>query len=806
MANISIYGSINVITSIQQKPARFNFPVSFLLKFYIENVNIKYSESASLTSNVRINGTIKLITPISGNSLSSTNVKGQVKNSLGISCGLMSVTTINSNILRACNMDADIISNSTINIQISKRQLIVPQTINPTADIVGEPTAILKLITNIIANTSIAISIQNNINLDSNLSVNGDIEGDSINLIKSDVIQNADIVILERMNFPLKLPLEFDDNQAFNITLDSDVTLSSIIMNTAITDLINVNLESDTTLNATLACIYKIGSIATIISSISSTISQNIGLLLEDIRIKSTINPTISDKSNLIGQVIGSESIGGISSIKYSEDSNAITNTNIEGETQNLISSILIQETLIELQGVIEFPLNFPVYFNDGINNNLGLDAQSINVHSSIINNGIQQLSTATLSSISKIQCLTDISFVESVRLNIETNLDGHLSTLITSDCNSVSDVYLKPLLNFPLTLPLLFNQGISNNIKLSSTELTSESLIINDGIKNLLKANVSILSDINGTTTNLISSNIDALGGIYEKGLLGFPLNFPLYLGIGLCSNLNLYPDNISANVVIDNNSIENLISSDLFSTTSIHCISIVDYDLTENLKGTVNLGGYICSLIESTCISTGEIKLNKKFRFPLTFPFYFKDGIEDFTLISGSLIAPSSIKGDLIKVNPLTATVKSNSSIIGTAKNNLQLVGNLISASAVNVKVSYSYSIIFKGIFIRNSKATLEFDSKKYTNSPYVNFVDIVTLGRNILKLTYMNSIKETEIFNTIKQLSVQTISINKTVITVSDMYETVIFSSNISNSSKILNNKERVQLANITNKTKF
>ena len=139
-------------------------------------------------------------------------------------------------------------------------------------------------------------------------------------------------------------------------------------------------------------------------------------------------------------------------------------------------------------------------------------------------------------------------------------------------------------------------------------------------------------------------------------------------------------------------------------------------------------------------------------------------------------------------------------------TLKNNIGLVESFVLSSKIEAKLSYLYFITLLGTFIRNLKSTKIFDVNHSANSFYTDYSYNVIHDSNILQTVNMNNIKEQTEFNTNKALTVQPFSVNANLSTVSDVFETVIFSTQTSSIEQLKKYEETQQFVDISIKTKF
>lgn len=545
----NISSSLIANSSISQKQAKLNLPLNFPLRFTVESSNISYAEILALNSTTTINGTLKSITPITSGVTSNIGINSTLTNVSNLISAITDNTTINAAVISAyglitpvtgtsaigvisslnisaisgvissssinitdyltinlssgtssnsiitgqsifaVTLDSDLISNTNINSTIENKQTLAPQTINATSTIISIETAIFTLVTNIVANTSIAIQTLNSISLYSDLINDGNIQGSLINSIESDLIQESDIIISQTWDFPIEFPLTFGNGLNNYISINPQtINADSTIANNYIQDLLQVDLTSNATISGTLTCSYKISSDETTISNIAGTISENINLLPQSINVTSDINTlNINNKSNLVAPVVSNYNIAGITIISFSEQSNINNETDIQGTLYNLIGSQLISETVIKETYSFGFPLTFPLLF-DGLLNNRNVDSE-INTNS-IISGNISSMLFANVNENSSINGrITDI-----VNISSEIEVGFNINDIISDVTQLSSNISIGSIGSGSITRTDKLTGNIVSNSNLSATLKNNIGLVENFVSSSNINAKVSYL------------------------------------------------------------------------------------------------------------------------------------------------------------------------------------------------------------------------------------------------------------------------------------------------------------------------
>ncbi|MDR3595089.1 hypothetical protein [Clostridium sp.] len=949
----NISSSLIANSTINQKQSQFKFPLNFPFRFTIESVNTTYAEIGALGSSITINGTLKAITPITCNVASSTSSNGQLNNNLNLTTnGLNSTTTVNSTIINTLKLisnlgstssynisltsksniistlnssvvvsatdylqlnlngntlsvitinsqststmalSCSLTSNSAISSTITSRQVLAPQVINATSTINDIETAIFKLVTNIVANTAIAISSIESESLISNLNSNTTISGNLVNLIGSNLNQYSNINLPQTWRFPLQFPLLINDGQLINYNIKGNLNSASIITDNSVQDLLSVNLGSQSNINATISCTYSekssvctnsniassiisqmqttsnmssnIATNATIAAqlkevsnitsntttqgtmwnlqncisgvvsnssvvaniansslivtneitstTIAAAISAKSNLLVPNINAVSSINSAITSASNLIGSINANDTISSLSAIVFNELSDLDSETVIHGASINLIDSSLSTQTNIEIQGINQFPLTFPLYFNNGICNNLNLNPQILTGNSQINNNAIQNLLMGNVQSNTGINVTLTCKYSSSSNLSTNTNIVASVKQNLELTSSTINLSFTINNANLDIEINLLGNIEANN---------LTDCLIKNSA---LVQSSLDVTSDIEGTVYDLIESSLIANSTIEQTQKFNFPLKLPLVFLEDIIGGLIQLESDLKVATDIEGN-ISIPIESELFSESSIElkkifefplnfplCFDeifnnvIIDSDIDSNSITT----GHLSSLLfatetENTNIS-GTLKNVISLSSSFTANLIINDVTTDISQISGNVVASSNITGAITVNNKLAGNIISNSSLNGTVKNNIGLLEQLISNSNINARVSYLYFIVLQGTFIKNINANYEFNQNNYTNFTYKNYFESVILNKDIANYVYMGAIKEIEIFNVTNNSNVQVLSIDEKVIKISNIYETVIFNQNISLSGQIKTYKLSSQFTNILYNTKF
>jgi len=813
----NISSSLISYSKITQEPAKFKFPLIIPLRFTNESINISYSEVAPLVVNSAINGNLISIVPLNSSLSSTANISGQLL----------------FNSLLSCN----VISNSTIAPTISNKQLLAPQVINPTANIISVETAIFKLVTNIIANTSIAISVNNNVNLDSDLSVYENIQGNLINLIESDLIQNSEIHLHQTWEFPLEFPLLINDKESITYNIESDLTSNSVMINNSITSLLSVDLESQSEINTNISCIY----------SEISTINSNTN-------ISANINSQLKATSNIVSNTVISSTI--INQLK--EISNVVSNSAVQGSLLSLqqcisnltsdsnISADIVDYLAIESDVITAVNILSSISQSSKVISNLNSNEV---IADSNIDNSLKVISL--LNSNTTIRSLSEQLFSETSNLESELVVNANLCKLIESSIESESIIEVLERIYFPLEFPLNFKNGLNNYVSMDPGLLDADSIIINSSIQSLMTSNMQ--SDVE------ISADITSKYSINEN--------------VNVNSSINSYIKQVSLltsktlglNLTISNTTINNKLN--LIGPVNANTVTngLIKSEFLEqcNIDSYLDINADTYSLIESKIEADCSIKEREIFEFPLEFPLGFNglfndvsinigvevetvieanvssiitsnisgatdlnakirnnilidssihvelkinDVITDVTQLSSNISIGSIVSVSITRTNKLTGNIISNSTLNAALKNNVGLVENFVSNSSINAKLSYLYFIVLKGTFIKNSEITEIFDINHSVNSIYTDCSDTVIHDSNILQIFNIKNIKEQTQFNINKALTVQPFSVNVNLSTVSDVLEMVIFNTQISSIEQFKKYEETQQFVNILIKTKF
>ncbi|OPJ63673.1 hypothetical protein [Clostridium chromiireducens] len=465
----NISSSLTSYSSITQKSAKFNFPVNFPLKFTIESSNISYNETSNIISNTTVSGSLLLITPIKSTFISNSNISGSIKNNSNLaSNGLIDSVDIDSNLINTVAINSNIEGDSLISVSVSERQLISPAVISPTSNITGIPTSMFKLITNIIANTSIAILSSNYIELESTVNSNTSINGNLINLIDCDLLQVSEIEILKELEFPLTFPFNFLNGLHNDINLSSDdISSNSSIINNRITNLIIANLKGNSVISGEITCNYAISNSLRSVSNVSANLIQS--AILKSYAISSDFNiedSEIIEKLELLGRVAVNSNING--SIRNSLVENADFNSlvTIQGDTWNVIESIVESETFINFNELLEFPLEFPFNFEKGIKNIASISSSDL--INSIVHGNIRSLIESEVEALTIIhgQISSVISIVSSMNVSFGINDVITDTTQLSGSIISAASINGNISINNKLVGTVFENSSISGAIK----------------------------------------------------------------------------------------------------------------------------------------------------------------------------------------------------------------------------------------------------------------------------------------------------------------------------------------------------
>jgi len=803
-----ISSSLASYSSIQQKQAEFKFPVRLPFGFTIEGINIGYREVSSLISSSKINGSLINIIPIRSNLSSKSSLGGQIKNnSKLLTPGLIDTTSIgpstimnnfklvsllvsvtsNNSLIRTMshitssltstivvngqigeklylisnlnsnasisgklastnNLFTNLAANTNCNIALSSiKSFIVPQTINSVSTIAGTATAIFKLVTNIIANTSEAGVGSNQIKLESDFNSFLNIHGIIYRTIQSDLISHSDITLPQKLVFPLVFPWQFVDGALKSQEIASNLNVTSSIINNSIQDLLTVDFVSKSTITGNISSCCK--ETSTISTSSNVSISNAILKCNELSQVSAMLNVNSSIKNNQ--KVSGN--VNNISTVLFDDVEVSFSLDSGLNSGSSVVPDITPNFSLTAITGTTNlWSGGFSVYNNYSVPASIALleetyQGQPIyrlamtvdDAHASSLASFQASLSSHGVFG-GSLSWAIDTLYVCSVYwrpVNKPDTVFGGIASN-TSGWKTGTTTYLDDgwrryyryrtgagvatktdFVHHSFYCPSLqLNETIYIDVCCPQTEqgvtipspyvfgVRPEGRVLETSSINGL-VQLSIFSDtdmISLTSIDLTDCSLDtflygdSLSELIAEGLVTLDSSFNVdiitnsVIGSVILIKSFIVPSSINATSVITGvqTAIFKLVTN-IVANTSIASVDLNQIRLLSSFISSSDIHGTTHDLIESDLNSCSNILLPQIFDFPLVFPLLFVDGGSLVLGISGTLNVRSSIVNSSIQdllVDNLTAQSEMNGTITckySIAKAEAEVATNNISAN---------------------------------------------------------------------------------------------------------------------------